>query len=451
MAMSGMTPKSYGRGGAFAQGLRGAMDYGMRAEQQQAQQQEAQARTQLAQQQLGMQQQKQVLAQRQQDIWEQELAKLSPQERSAVVLGIQNKDPVAQQLTQLYPNDPAKWLAEWKAIKEKPTAVNKYDLAMRAAQGDPVAQEALKQLQSATGDKSQTEEQLTKRALAGDTEAQAILDRMQQRRLEIAKIQAGVTTRERVGEAQRLKTEQAIGEGKYYRYNPATKTMEQAPADMSPEEAQATGFRPLTPKQVEKTSAMEGVQAAFQELKMAADQMKNQSGIGLAMGNIPGGQQVGQMLGMTSPEVGALYESTRARFSGLFDKLIGGTRAAASLPYQKFTGGRLLPNMTDTPNVIDTKLKSLEIVTNALIDENYRAVTGAPPDPAINKQLTELGQQLDRISSGGTVQKTQPQASQPQRGGPPSGYMTIRNKSTGETVYYPVGETPSGWMRVQNQ
>src|SRR5215469_15701729 len=57
-AMAGMTPKSYGRGGAFAQGLRGAMDYGMNAAQQQARQQALQAQQEHVQQQMANEQMK---------------------------------------------------------------------------------------------------------------------------------------------------------------------------------------------------------------------------------------------------------------------------------------------------------------------------------------------------------------------------------------------------------
>jgi hypothetical protein len=53
--------------------------------------------------------------------------------------------------------------------------------------------------------------------------------------------------------------------------------------------------------------------------------------------------------------------------------------------------------------------------------------------------------------TGGTA--AAPGTPKPKAGGanpnnPPAGMMTIRNKKTGEVVFYPTGETPDGWSRI---
>ena len=130
---------------------------------------------------------------------------------------------------------------------------------------------------------------------------------------------------------------------------------------------------------------------------MTANKIKTQPLTGLLAGSIPGGQYLPGEYGVAA-QIGATYESTRARFSQLFDRLVGGVRAAASLPYLKFTSAKVMPTLYDKPAVIDVKLNALEIVMNSLIDEKSREATGLPPDPQIARQLDSLSKQLDDLA-----------------------------------------------------
>lgn len=200
------------------------------------------------------------------------------------------------------------------------------------------------------------------------------------------------------------------------------RTMEFADANMSADEARQNGFsQKVSDKQKKSLSELEGVDTSFGELSIAAKQLQGRSGALMASHIIPGSQTVSE-----DARIGAAYESTKARFSQMFDRLIGGVRAAASLPYVKFTGTKVLPNFFDDDKTIDFKMQALGIVLNALKDEKRREVTGQPPDPNIGKQLQALGDQLDKLGGGrgagapATRGATQPGG--PANPPPPSGW-----------------------------
>jgi len=184
--------------------------------------------------------------------------------------------------------------------------------------------------------------------------------------------------------------------------NPNTLTF--ADPGMTGAEARAAGFtQPVTPKQKESLAGLEAVGTAFSELVIVAEKVKASNFIGLKSSAIPGSQFVSE-----SAKVGSLYKSVSFRFSQLYDSLIGGVRAAASLPFAQFVSENVLPSFDDANDVIDFKLTALNIVIESLKEEKRREVTGRPPDSKVAAMLEELAINLDKIDRGQLKKSTQP-------------------------------------------
>ena len=142
------------------------------------------------------------------------------------------------------------------------------------------------------------------------------------------------------------------------------------------------------------------IATALQEMKITAREMKSGTGAFMDLGAGRAGEMVsGIAQGLSGDaRLGSAYESTRTRFATMYDKMVGGLRAASSLPFQKFTQGKLTPSVWDHPDVIDFKMATIDIVVDALKDEKMREATGQPANPIITEKLNTLdGQLMDLI------------------------------------------------------
>lgn len=149
----------------------------------------------------------------------------------------------------------------------------------------------------------------------------------------------------------------------------------------------------VSEKEKTKLAELDTIDNAWNQLKIAIKPMKTGNAALMAAGAIPGAQYLS-----SNAEIGAAYDAERYRFSQKLNALTGGMRAAASLPFDRFTAEKLLPDkVKDSEKVIDFKEKSTEIYLMALKDEKIREVTGRPPNPKIKTQLDALADQLEAI------------------------------------------------------
>lgn len=174
--------------------------------------------------------------------------------------------------------------------------------------------------------------------------------------------------------------------GQYFRYNNETKEVEPAPPTASLDEIRKGKYTHLSDAKMKGMSELDTANADFQAIKALSEQMKGHNAASLQLGKSTGGN-----LGAA---VGAKYDTARTRFGPIFDRLLGGTRAAASVPFANMIG-RTLPSFIDSSDVIDFKNSMTQILIDSLKDEKVRAAFGQPVNQETLKRITELGKQLD--------------------------------------------------------
>jgi len=182
-------------------------------------------------------------------------------------------------------------------------------------------------------------------------------------------------------------------------------TMEFAPAHFSEEQAFNAGFSAPTSEKLRKAIADLGpMETVFKELQAGADTLIKTKGLGAAVGlaasQVPGAQILGPEATKLGARVGSAYESTQKRFAIFFDSIKGGVRAAASLPFAKFSAKFLTPGKFEHESVIRIKMRALDIVMLAIRDAIEREVSGRPVDPRIDAEIIKLTAAFERLRTG---------------------------------------------------
>lgn len=167
---------------------------------------------------------------------------------------------------------------------------------------------------------------------------------------------------------------------KYVRYDPTGGTVEYAPSDMTRAELRQGGFRSVSGKSLEKLDSAIGIDNTYSVLKGRSQQIANIPAWKLVLSANSGGNVGG-------PE-GANYKAALLDTTIQLDKLWGGVRGAASPQFREATANRF-PQFTDHPNVVNAKLRMMDVVIGTLKDENIRSITGAPPDPNMWRKIRD--------------------------------------------------------------
>lgn len=187
-------------------------------------------------------------------------------------------------------------------------------------------------------------------------------------------------------------------------------TMEFSDPNMSEADARNQGFtHKTTEKDREKLASLEAIDTSFVKLKMTTEEMKKGNMALMGMHGVPGTQMVSE-----DARRGEAYTSAQTIFTQQYDRLVGGMRAAASVPFQKISKENLTPKFSDSIPVIDFKLASTQIIVDAMKDEKRREVTGGAPNPKIAAQLDALNDRLKEVVAG----KVAPPAIKPSQAAP---------------------------------
>lgn len=203
---------------------------------------------------------------------------------------------------------------------------------------------------------------------------------------------------------QPLGGEKATG---YFVYDPNSKSMSNLPEGTTPAQLQKLGAKKLTPAQQDKLRETDGVIPSFFMLQALTNAANNTNVGELGISKLSGGRLGGSL--------GADLQKSQLDFSQQFDKLMGGTRGAASPQLLTIMKSRL-PGILDDPKVRSDALTLLEPIIHTLHDNVYRTYFGLGVDPNQKNMVDAAITKLLGLNTPGLANNAAPAANTMPRG-----------------------------------